>query len=145
VVDGRDRNSLLGGHVAVGTAPARCTRPRRRSPADLTVPRGRPDNFRWEPLAQFGGHEAVIYRSPDGCRVAAAFRESGTASFTYPFDEFLVVTSGSVEMHVHGGETFTLRTGDVAYLREGMTVDLKFSPDFSDLTCLVGDRPVKWR
>jgi uncharacterized cupin superfamily protein len=77
--------------------------------------------------------------------VAAAFRESGLASFTYPFDEFLVVTSGSVRMAVRGGETFTLRTGDVAYLRKGLTVDMEFSEGFSDVTCLMGDEPVSWR
>lgn len=118
---------------------------RDRGPADLHVPRGSPADFKWEPLPEFGGSEAIIYRSPDGRRVAAAFRESGRASFTYPFDEFLVVTSGSVTMSVRGGETFTLRTGDVAYLRQGLTVDMEFSADFSDVTCLMGEEPVRWR
>jgi len=118
---------------------------RDRGPADLYVPRGSPADFKWEPLPEFGGSEAIIYRSPDGRRVAAAFRESGRASFTYPFDEFLVVTSGSVTMSVRGGETFTLRTGDVAYLRQGLTVDMEFSADFSDVTCLMGEEPVRWR
>lgn len=113
--------------------------------ASTHVPRGKPADFAWVPLPEFGGAEAIIYRSPDGRRVAAAFRESGTATFTYPFDELLVVTSGHVRMRVHGGETFTLETGDVAYLREGLTVDMQFSPDFSDVTCLMSDREVKWR
>jgi uncharacterized cupin superfamily protein len=112
---------------------------------DLSVPHGAPSDFKWSPLPEFGGEEAIIYRSPDGRRVAAAFRESGLASFTYPFDEFLVVTSGSVRMAVRGGETFTLRTGDVAYLRKGLTVDMEFSEGFSDVTCLMGDEPVSWR
>ena len=118
---------------------------RARGPVDLHVPRGSPADFKWEPLPEFGGSEAIIYRSPDGRRVAAAFRESGRASLTYPFDEFLVVTSGSVTMSVRGGETFTLRTGDVAYLRQGLTVDMEFSADFSDVTCLMGEEPVRWR
>ena len=109
------------------------------------VPHGKPSDFEWVDLPEFGGREAIIYRSPDGRRVAAAFEESGSATFTYPFDEFLVVTSGTVEISVHGGETFVLTKGDVAYLREGTTVDFKFSDDFSDITCLVSDREVKWR
>jgi len=99
----------------------------------------------WVDLPEFGGREAIIYRSEDGKRVAAAFHESGRASFTYPFDEFLVVTSGSVTVHVHGGDTFTLGTGEVGYFREGTTVDFDFSADFSDITCLMSDHEVRWR
>lgn len=99
----------------------------------------------WVDLPEFGGREAIIYRSPDGRRVAAAFHESGKATFTYPFDEFLVVTSGSVTIRVHGGETFTMSTGEVGYFHEGTTVDFDFSADFSDITYLVSDREVRWR
>jgi len=109
------------------------------------VPHGKLSQFNWVSLPEFGGREAIIYRSPDGKRVAAAFYESGSASFTYPFDEFLIVTSGSVQVHVHGGSTFTLRKGDVAYFREGMSVDFQFSADFSDVTSLMADHEVKWR
>jgi uncharacterized cupin superfamily protein len=109
------------------------------------VPHGNPSQLNWVALPQFGGREAIIYRSPDGKRVAAAFQESGSPSFTYPFDEFLVVTSGSVTVHVHGGSTFSLQKGDVAYFREGMSVDFRFSDDFSDITSLVADHEVKWR
>lgn len=109
------------------------------------VPHGSPERLNWVALPQFGGKEAIIYRSPDGRRVAAAFHESGSPSFTYPFDEFLVVTSGSVTVHVHGGSTFSLQKGDVAYFREGMSVDFRFSEDFSDITMLVADHEVKWR
>lgn len=101
--------------------------------------------FHWRELKEFGGSEAIIYRSADGRRVAAAFHESGNASFTYPFDEFLVVTSGSVTVAVHGGETFTLKKGDVAYFREGTSVEFEFSKDFSDITSLTADHEVRWR
>lgn len=111
----------------------------------VKVPHGKPSDFEWVPLPEFGGREAIIYRSPDGKRVAAAFEESGEATFTYPFDEFLVVTSGSVSVRVHGGESFELTKGEVAYFTEGTTVDLKFSKDFSDITCLMSDQEVKWR
>lgn len=99
----------------------------------------------WVDLPEFGGREAIIYRSPDGRRVAAAFHESGKATFTYPFDEFLVVTSGSVKVRVHGGETFTMTAGEVGYFHEGTTVDFDFSADFSDITYLVSDHEVRWR
>lgn len=115
------------------------------SKASVHVPHGKPSNFNWVALPEFGGREAIIYRSPDGTRVAAAFEERGEATFTYPFDEFVVVTSGSVKINVHGGEGFELTTGEVAYIREGTTVDFKFSDDFSDLTCLVSNHEVKWR
>jgi uncharacterized cupin superfamily protein len=49
-----------------------------------------------------------------------------------------------VIVQVHGGETFTLSKGDVGYFREGTTVDFDFSADFSDITCLIGDREVRW-
>lgn len=101
--------------------------------------------FHWRDLKEFGGSEAIIYRSADGRRVAAAFHESGDTSFTYPFDEFLVVTSGSVTVAVHGGETFTLKRGDVAYFLEGTRVDFQFSKDFSDITALTADHEVRWR
>jgi uncharacterized cupin superfamily protein len=77
--------------------------------------------------------------------VAAAFEESGKATFTYPFDEFLVVMAGTAKIKVHGGETIELKKGDVAYLREGTSVDFEFSKDFSDITCLMADHEVKWR
>lgn len=103
------------------------------------------DDLQWQPLPEFGGEEAIIYRSPDGTRVAAAFRESGRHAFTYPFDEFLYVIRGSVVVRVEGAETFTLSAGDYAYFRTGTAVEFDFSPDFEDITMLISDRPVRWR
>lgn len=114
-------------------------------PQVTRIPHGPLSSFHWVDLPEFGGREAIIYRSPDGKRVAAAFEESGKASFVYPFDEFLVVTSGTATIKVHGGETLRLRKGDVAYLREGTSVDFEFSKDFADITCLMADHEVKWR
>lgn len=109
------------------------------------VPHGDPSSFNWTALPEFGGSEAIIYRSPDGKRVAAAFRESGDFEFEYPFDEFLVVTSGTGTFRVKDGPTFTLKKGEVAYFRKGMRVHMTLSKDFSDVTMLVGDEPVAWR
>lgn len=111
----------------------------------VDVVHGSLDDFTWVPLPEFGGKEAIIYRSPDGRRVAAAFHESGRASFVYPFDEFLIVRSGTLTVKVHGGSTFTLKKDDVAYFREGTSVEFEFSDDFSDVTFLVADHEVKWR
>jgi len=116
-----------------------------RSTGAPMIAHGKLTDFTWVDLPEFGGEEAIIYRSPDGKRVAAAFRESGKATFTYPFDEFFVVTSGSVQIAVHGGDSFGLTSGEVAYIPEGTTVDLQFSDDFSNVTCLMSDREVKWR
>lgn len=112
---------------------------------DVVVPHGALSSFRWNPLPEFGGSEAIIYRSPDGKRVAAAFRESGDYEFEYPFDEFLVVTSGTGTFRVKDGPTFTLKKGEVAYFRKGMKVHMTLSKDFSDVTMLVDDEPVAWR
>jgi uncharacterized cupin superfamily protein len=103
------------------------------------------ERLEWVDLPEFGGAEAIIHRSPDGRRVAAAFRESGKASFTYPFDEFLYVTAGTATVKVKGGGEFMLRAGDVAYFKEGTAVEFDFSDDFADVTMLVADHEVRWR
>ena len=134
---------LLAGALAAGAAAAQAS----DAPGTAAVApvHSRLADLPWVDLPEFGGREAIIYRSPDGKRVAAAFHESGRATFTYPFDEFLVVTSGTVTVHVHDGETFTMATGEVGYFREGTTVDFEFSADFSDITCLMGEHEVRWR
>jgi uncharacterized cupin superfamily protein len=109
------------------------------------TPHGPLSSFIWEALPEFGGSQAIIYRSPDGRRVAAAFQESGSFTFTYPFDEFLIVTSGSAKFRIEGGASFELKTGDVAYLREGTVAHIELSDDFSDITMLIADHPVRWR
>jgi uncharacterized cupin superfamily protein len=103
------------------------------------------DELNWVALPQFGGQEAIIYRSPDGKRVFAAFKESGHESFQYPFDEFGYVISGTATVKVKGGPTVRLVKGDTFVFREGMDVDLEFGPGFSDLTVLTADHEVKWR
>lgn len=100
---------------------------------------------RWDKYPDFGGAEWVIYRSPDGKRVAAAWQESGKHTFTYPFDEFVYVVKGRAKVKVHGGESFEIVEGDVAYFEEGMTVDFEMSDGFTDVTMLVSDKAVKWR
>lgn len=92
----------------------------------------------------YGGREGVIYRSPDGTRVAGAFTHSGRYSYTFPFDEFVYVTSGSVQVSVRDGNSFTLKAGDVAYFREGMTVDFVADKDYGNVAMFVDDQPIRW-
>lgn len=100
------------------------------------------ESFEWVSLTEVGGSDAIIHRSPDGKRVTAAFTESGKFTFTYPFDEFTVVTWGTGKSRVRGGPALKLGRGDVAYFREGMTIDIELS-DFANVTMLVSDKPVK--
>jgi uncharacterized cupin superfamily protein len=110
------------------------------------VPHGRLENFNWVSLPQtVGSSEAIIYRSPDGKRVAVAFKESGKGTFTYPFDEFSYVISGSIKITVHGGPTFEAKQGEVAYIRKGQTIDFEFSKGFQSVAYLVSDEDLgKW-
>lgn len=130
----------LGSVQAVAAPPV----PPPAEPA-MAVPHGALADLVWTPLPEFGGAESVIYRSPDGKRVVAAFRESGDYTFEYPFDEFLIVTSGTGTFRVEGGPTLELKRGDYAYFRKGMKVHMTLSADFSDVTSLAGDAPVVWR
>jgi uncharacterized cupin superfamily protein len=108
------------------------------------VPHGRLENFKWVPLPQAGGSEAIIYRSPDGKRVAAAFKESGKVTFTFPFDEFFYVIAGHIKIAVHGGPTFEVKQGGVGYIKEGQTIDCEFSKDFYGVSYLVADHDTQW-
>lgn len=100
---------------------------------------------KWVTTTEFGGGENVFYRSPDGTRAVVAFRESGTHSFEYPFDEFVYVLKGSAKLAVRGGETLIVTAGDIVYVEEGSAIDFEMSDDFEDITMLVSDHPVSWR
>ena len=99
----------------------------------------------WVMTPEFGGGEAVFYRSSDETRAVVAFRESGKHTFEYPFDEFVYVLQGSAKASIRGGETLTFEKGDIIYVEEGTVIDFEMSDDFEDITVLVSDKPVKWR
>jgi uncharacterized cupin superfamily protein len=101
-------------------------------------------NLNWVALPEFGGAQAIIYRSSDGKRIVAAFRESLSQTFTFTFDEFVQVTAGSCKMKIHGGPTLSLVKGDVAYVHEGTTADLEFSRDFEDIGVLTSEHVIDW-
>lgn len=99
----------------------------------------------WRDVPEYGGKEAILYRSPDGKRVAGAFTHSGKYSFKFPFDEFAVVMSGSVKVTVRGsGVTHELHQGDAIYFREGMEVDFEAGENYANFAMFVGDRPINW-
>jgi uncharacterized cupin superfamily protein len=99
----------------------------------------------WRDVPEYGGKEAILYRSPDGKRVAGAFTHSGSYSFKFPFDEFAVVMSGSVKVTVRGsGVTHELRQGDAVYFREGMEVDFEAGENYANFAMFVADQPINW-
>jgi uncharacterized cupin superfamily protein len=114
------------------------------------VPHGRLESFKWVSLPEtVGSSETIIYRSPDGKRVAASFKESGKGTFTYPFDEFFYVISGRIKVTVHGGPTFEVKPGEVGYIRQGQTIDFEFSKEsgkgFQSVAYLASDQDLsKW-
>ena len=96
----------------------------------------------WQPLPQYGGHQAVLYRSEDRKRIAGTFRESGTHKMVMPFDEFVYVIGGSVKISVEGGNSFEAAAGTAFYVRQGMDVTWEMSDDFHDVTVLLSDQPI---
>jgi uncharacterized cupin superfamily protein len=106
------------------------------------IPYGPYTSFPWEPLPEYGGEKSVIFRSDDGKVVAAAAKETGTATLTYSCDEFFFVTSGWIKLNVHGGDHFTLTKGGFTYLKKGTTIDFTFGPDFANVAVFLDNEPV---
>lgn len=106
------------------------------------TPYGSHTSFPWEPLPEYGGSKSVIFRSSDGRIVAAAAKETGTATLTYPCDEFFYVTAGWIRLKIHGGDEFTLKVGDFIYLNKGTTVDFEFGPDFTNVAVFIDSERV---
>lgn len=94
----------------------------------------------FDPLPEFGGSQAVLYKSADGKRLAGSFRESGTHKMKMPFDEFIYIVAGGCTITVEGGERVVLGVGDACYLRQGQDVTFEMTDDFHDVTVLVSDQ-----
>ncbi|KAJ5124401.1 uncharacterized protein N7515_008226 [Penicillium bovifimosum] len=105
------------------------------------VPYGPYTSFPWEPLPEYSGEKSVMFRSADGKVVAAAAKKTGTATLTYPCDEFFFVTDGWVKLNVHGGDHFVLTKGEFVYLKKGTTVDFTFSPCFLNVAVFMDNEP----
>ena len=103
------------------------------------VPHFHVDTTPHEPLPEFGGSKAILYHSEDRKRLAASFRESGTARMTMPFDDFSYVVGGSGKITVDGGEPISLCAGDAFYLKKGQDVQFDLADDFHVVTMLMSD------
>lgn len=110
--------------------------------ADGHVPHFNVHTTDYSPLPEFGGGEAVLYKSPDGRRLAGSFRESGVHDMLMAFDEFIYVIAGSCRIEVEGGDTVELGVGDCGYLLQGQQVRFTMSDDFHDVTVLISDEPI---
>lgn len=106
---------------------------------NASVPRFNVNSVEWTSFPEFGGHEAILYKSEDGTRLAGSFREAGKHTMVMPFDEFMYLIAGTVRISVEGGDSFELGVGDCCYLRQGMTVTFEMSDDFHDVTVLISD------
>ena len=97
------------------------------------------------PVPRFNVHSApyepVLYRSPDGTRLAGSFQESGTHTMVMPFDEFIYLVAGTCRISVEDGDAFEMAVGDCCYLRQGQNVTFEMSDDFHDVTVLISDAP----
>ncbi|KAH6986452.1 hypothetical protein BKA56DRAFT_654602 [Ilyonectria sp. MPI-CAGE-AT-0026] len=101
------------------------------------VVHGNWDSFEWTAFPEYNGSKMIAYRSPDGLIAAGAAHESGTATLTYPCDEFFYVIEGSITCDVVGGEKFTLTKGQVCYFTRGTTVNFEFSDDFKNVAIFI--------
>ncbi len=108
-----------------------------------TVPHFNVHTASYEPLPEFGGSQAVLYKSPDGTRLAGSFRESGRHTMLMPFDEFIYVVTGATTITVDDGEPFTVSAGDCCYLREGTNVVFEMTDDFHDVTVLISNEAIE--
>lgn len=111
---------------------------------DVTLPRLNVRDADYQPMPAYGGSQVVLYRSPDGRRIAGSFKESGKHTLTMGYDEFLFVIAGRAQITVNGGEPNHLGPGDTCYLRQGWTVDFEMSSDFHDVAVLISDDEIKY-
>lgn len=112
--------------------------------SDVDIPSLNVHSSEFTPLPEYGGSEAILYKSPDGTRLAGSFRESGQHTMTMPYDEFIYVIAGSCAVTVRGGARREFSVGDALYLRQGMTVEFEMSDDFHDVTVLISDTAIDY-
>ena len=98
----------------------------------------------FEPLPEYGGGQAILYRSPDGRRLAGSFKESGQHDMVMPFDEFIYVVGGTMRVTVDGSAPLDLAAGDACYLKAGQHVNFEQSDDFHDVTVLVSEDEISF-
>lgn len=105
-----------------------------------TVPRlDVKDAGNFVPLPEANGHQAWLYKSGDGRVKAGSFKEHGKFEYANDFDEFMYVIGGSTTITVEGGESFTVKAGECAYLRKGLKFTFESDDDFHDVAVLISD------
>ena len=104
---------------------------------DTTVPRFNVHTVQFDPLPEYNGGQAWLYKSPDGKRRVGSFKEAGVFTLTMDKDEFFYVVGGSSKVSVEGGESFELVAGDCVYFRSGLTVTFNHAEDFHDVAVLM--------
>jgi uncharacterized cupin superfamily protein len=107
------------------------------------IPHFSPQTAEFTPFADRPGWEtALLYRSPDGKRVAGSFKENGTLRTVAPCDEFIYVIGGHTHIAVQGKGEIDLGPGDACYIEAGSTVEYNHSEDFHDVVVLIGDKEI---
>lgn len=93
---------------------------------------------------KYGGSEGVIASTRGSRLVAGVFTHRGRYSYTFPFDEFTYVTSGSVTVTVRGQAPFEATAGHFIYFPKGTTAAFAAGPDYANVAVLADDRPITW-
>lgn len=104
---------------------------------DVTVPRFNVHTTQFDPLPEYNGEQAWLYKSADGTRRVGSFKEVGRFVEHMHNDEFFYVVAGTSQVSVEGGETFTLSAGDCVYFKKGLTVTFEHDADFHDVAVLI--------
>ena len=102
-----------------------------------TVPRFNVHTASFDPLPEYNGQQAWLYKSADGKRRVGSFKEAGHYVVPMENDEFFFVVAGSSKVSVEGGESFELTEGDCVYFRKGQTVTFDHASDFHDVAVLI--------
>jgi len=116
----------------------------RRMPSVPRVIHGHWASFPRADNPKFGGSEGVIASVRGKRLVAGVFTHKGRYSYTFPFDEFAYVTSGSVSVTVKGQGTFDAATGHFIYFPKGTTAEFVAGPDYANVAVLADARPIRW-
>lgn len=95
-------------------------------------------------VPKYGGSEGVIVRSAKDTLVAGVFTHSGKYSYTFPFDEFAFVTSGSVKVSIEGGQSFTLSEGYFVFFPKGTKAHFDAGKDYANVAVFADSKPIKW-
>lgn len=95
-------------------------------------------------VPKYGGSEGVIVRTAKDTLVAGVFTHSGKYSYTFPFDEFAFVTSGSVKVSIEGGQSFELSEGYFVFFPKGTTAHFEAGKDYANVAIFADSKPIKW-